>query len=109
MPEIPDEKDRRVYPRVQIDREARAVLKEDVVEGAVGDISAGGIFLRTDMQLEIGQEVNLEIEGMSTVSGRVSRTLDGGFVITLALGSEEEDRFLAEVMQIQNNLEQEES
>lgn len=105
MPEIADERDRRIYPRVKIDRDAKAILEEDVIEGAVGDVSAGGIVLRTDMQLEIGQEVNLEIEGMSTVSGRVSRTIEDGFVISLALAPEEQDCFLAEIMQIQNNIE----
>lgn len=106
MPEIAEDSDRRVYPRVDLDKEVRAILQEDVVEGAVGDISAGGIALRTDAQLEIGQEVSLEIEGMTAVNGRVSRSLDDGFVVILDLAEDAQDRFLAEVMQIQNKIDQ---
>ena len=104
MPEIAEDDDRRIYPRVEIDRDVQARLQEDIVEGAIGDVSAGGIALRTDTQLEIGQEISLEIEGMSLVTGRVSRALDDGFVVQLALEPDEQDRFLAEVMQIQNGI-----
>lgn len=104
MPEIAEKEDRRIYPRVEIDRGARAHQQDDIVEGAIGDVSAGGVALRTDTQLEIGQEVSLEIEGMSMVTGRVSRALEDGFVVQLALEPDEQDRFLAEVMQIQNDI-----
>ncbi|MCG8511098.1 MAG: PilZ domain-containing protein [Rhodospirillales bacterium] len=97
-------KDRRVYPRVEIPHMAQAVTEDDFVNGAVADISAGGVAIRTVEVLEIGQEVNLEIEGMSTVRGHVMRTLENGFVVSLDLDDDERDQFLAEVMQIQNNI-----
>lgn len=97
-------KDRRVYPRVDIPKSAKANADEASVEGAVGDVSAGGILLRTDDKLELGQEVLLEIEDMSPVSGKVSRVTECGFVVALELPRDAEDKFLAEVMQIQNNI-----
>lgn len=104
MSEVADERDRRVYPRVEIQKIAQATAEDEIVNGAVGDISVGGVAIRSLEVLAVGQEVNLEVEGMSPVRGRVMRTLDNGFVVSLDLGEDEKDRFLAEVMQIQNEM-----
>jgi len=60
--------------------------------------------VRSDVGLEVGQEGELQIEGMSPVMGRVSRALDDGFIVSLGLGRDEEDRLIAEIMQVQNNI-----
>lgn len=104
MTEFNDDRERRRYPRVGIARSVRARTRKNVVEGAVGDVSVGAIKIRSDAALEIGQEVELEIEGLSTVTGHVSRALDDGFVVSLGLARGEEDRLIAEIMQIQNGL-----
>lgn len=96
--------ERRRYPRVGLTKAVRAKTREDIVDGAIGDVSVGAVKVRSDAGLAIGQEVELEIEGLSTVSGRVSRTLDDGFVVSLGLKRDEEDRLIAEIMQIQNDL-----
>jgi PilZ domain-containing protein len=83
---------------------AQAIFDDEFVNGAIGDISAGGVAIRTVESLAIGQEVNLEIEGISAVRGHVLRALDDGFVVSLDLGDDERKHFLAEVMQIQNNI-----
>ncbi|MBL6945449.1 MAG: PilZ domain-containing protein [Rhodospirillales bacterium] len=99
--------ERRVFPRVDIERDVNGSAGLDVIEGAVSDVSIGGIALRTDAELEIGQLVVLEIDDMSPVAGEVFRATENGFVITLDLDLEDEDKFIAEVMQIQNNLDPE--
>ena len=104
MAKLGEGKDRRVYPRVDIPKSAKANAEKESVDGAVGDVSVGGISLRTDVKLELGQQVNLEIEDMSPVSGKVSRVTEYGFVVALELPRDAEDKFLAEVMQIQNNI-----
>jgi len=66
----------------------------------VQDVSTGGIAVRTNSVLEMGQEVNLEIEGISTVAGRVVRVFDGGFVVSLDMEAEARDRFFEDVDRI---------
>lgn len=108
MADINDDRERRRYPRVGLAKTVRARTKKDVVEGAVGDVSVGAIKVRSDASLMVGQDVELQIEGLSPVSGRVSRALDDGFVVSLGLGQADEDRLIAEIMQIQNDIQPEE-
>lgn len=104
MVDFSEEHERRRYPRVEMAKTVRAKARGAVVEGAVGDVSVGAIMVRSDTTLAVGQEVQLQIEGLSPVAGRVSRSLDNGFVVSLGLGPEDEDRLIAEIMQIQNNI-----
>ena len=104
MATINEERDRRRYPRVGLAKAVRARAGKDVVEGALGDVSIGAVKVRSDVSLAVGQEVELQIEGMSPVMGCVSRALDDGFIVSLGLGRDEEDRLIAEIMQVQNNI-----
>lgn len=104
MVDFTEENDRRRYPRVGIAKTFRAKSRETIVEGAVADVSVGAIKVRSDVALPVGQEVHLQIEDLSPVAGRVSRILDDGFIVALGLGREDEDRLIAEIMQIQNNI-----
>ncbi|MBL6945388.1 MAG: PilZ domain-containing protein [Rhodospirillales bacterium] len=97
-------KERRIFSRVDIEKDANGNAGDVLIEGAVADVSVGGIALRTDADLEIGQEIVLEIEDMSPVTGSVSRATDSGFVVALDLSGDAEDKFIAEVMKIQNDL-----
>ena len=107
MTEFNDQKDRRLHPRVEIPGLARALTEEGVIEGSVGDISAGGAALLAEKFLEEGEQLSLEIEGLSPLDGEVTRTFDDGFVVSFELSSDEQDRFLAEIMQIQNGIDAE--
>lgn len=95
-------KDRRSHPRHALPKAASALTDDDVVDGVIRDISVGGIALRTDEALEIGQVINLEIEGMAGVAGRVIRSLDDGFVVALDLDADGNDAFIAEMMRIRD-------
>ncbi len=97
--------ERRIYSRVDIEKDASGTAAGEFIEGAVADVSIGGIALRTDAELELGQQIVLEIEGMSRVFGEVFRVTDQGFVVSLDLPRDDEKKFIAEVMKIQNNLE----
>jgi len=107
MTEFNDETDRRLHPRVEIPGLARATTEEGVIEGSVSDISAGGAALLATRLLEEGEHLNLEIDGLSPLDGEVTRTFDEGFVVSFELSSDEQDRFLAEIMQIQNGIDAE--
>lgn len=107
MTEFADETDRRLHPRVQIPGKVRATTDQGVIDATVGDISAGGVALLADALLEKGRELSLEIDGLTLLDGRVTRSLDDGFVVSLELSADDEDRFLAEVMQIQNGIDPE--
>lgn len=95
-------KERRNHPRYDLPKSASARTDADVVEGVIRDISAGGVALRTDERLEIGQPINLEIEGLKGVAGRVVRSLDDGFVIALDFEDDGGDDFIAEVLRIRD-------
>jgi hypothetical protein len=107
MTEFNDETDRRLHPRVEIPGLARAMTEEGVIEGTVSDISAGGAALLAERLLQEGEQLSLEIEGLSPLGGEVTRTFDEGFVVSFELSSDEQDRFLAEIMQIQNDIDAE--
>ena len=102
--DINEEHERRRYPRVEIAKAVRARTKKDVVDGAVDDVSVGAVKVRSAACLMVGQDVELQIDGLSTVSGRVSRSLDDGFIVSLGLEQADEDRLIAEIMEIQNDI-----
>lgn len=63
--------DRRRAPRVIVDREARFRVGDLVLNGRVLDIGVGGIFLRSDLLVEIGERGLVEVEGLQPVGARV--------------------------------------
>ncbi|MBT3359989.1 MAG: PilZ domain-containing protein [Rhodospirillales bacterium] len=104
MSETGSGRDRRLHPRVEIQRDVDVRDDQNVIDGVVLDISAGGISIRSDADLEPGQEIVLDIDGMSDVAGKVLRATDNGFVVSLHLSPNAQDVFIADVMRIQNDI-----
>lgn len=63
--------DRRRMPRVPVDREASLRVGDLRLPGRVLDVGAGGVFLRTDLLVEVGERGQLETEGAAAVAVRV--------------------------------------
>lgn len=97
-------KERRNHPRYDLPKPASASTGDEVVEGVIRDISAGGVALRTDERLTIGQQINLEIDGMMGVTGHVVRSLEDGFVVALDLDDDDGANFVAEVLRIREEV-----
>lgn len=99
------EGDRRVYPRFRIERTLRALANEDFRIGRLEDVSAGGAVVHLDEVLEEGTEVTLDIEDLGSFTGHVSGpSRDGMVPIKFDNDQEAEDRLIAEIMKIQNDI-----
>ena len=75
--------------------------------GTLIDISASGAAIELAAPLEgldnpftAGDEVEIEIEGMSPLIARVSRVLDKGIAFNFSPGKVAEDQIIAEIMEI---------
>ena len=103
-----DPLDQRRYPRVAISKSLRARADSYEAEGSLIDISAGGaaVGLADDLDFDAldNLEVELDIEDMTPVDGRIARSFDEGFAVVFDLDQAEEDLLLAEVMQIHNDM-----
>ncbi len=103
-----DPLDQRRHPRVAISKSLRARAANYEGAGSLIDISAGGaaVDLADDVDFDPSDdiEVELNIEDITPVSGRIARSFEEGFAVTFDLDQEEEDLLLAEVMQIHNDM-----
>lgn len=102
MAESDNDAERRRHPRVSISRPAHAKSGDDEREALVRDISAGGAALEVEADWEDGDYTEINIDDLSPLGGYVTRTFDDGVAVEFDLDEEEEDRLLAEVMEIQN-------
>ncbi len=103
------DQNRRRHRRTAVTRPVRAKSGSREHLGATKDISVGGAALELDGKLEDEDLVELDIENMSPVSGRVARWFDDGFAIEFDIGEDEEARLLAEIAQIHDTIESEEN
>ncbi len=103
------DRDRRRHHRTAITRPVRAKSGAQEHLGATKDISVGGAALELDGKLEDEDLVELDIENMSPVSGRVARWFDDGFAIEFDIDEDEEARLLAEIAQMHDAIESEEN
>ncbi len=98
---------KRRHARRTISRPARAVAGARELTGAVTDLSAGGAALHLDFPAENFDEdalIDLYIEDMDPLPGHLARTFEDGIAVEFDLDEAEEDRLLAEVMEIHNAL-----
>ena len=100
------ENERRVYRRINIERVLRATDADGELRlGRLKDVSAGGVAVHLDEPLEEGAKVTLEIEDLGSFSGRVSGpSRDGLIPIAFDNAKEDEDKLLAEIMRIHNDM-----
>ncbi len=80
MTEPPD-RDRRKCERYELKKSVRAETGGREVEGHVRDISASGVALNIDLNLNNDDFVQLHINNVGDVQGRVTRTFEGGFAV----------------------------
>ncbi len=95
--------DKRRHARRAISRPARAVAGARELTGSVKDLSAGGAALRLDSPAENLDEdalIDLYVEDMEPLPGHLARTLEDGIAVEFDLDEAEEDRLLAEVMEM---------
>ncbi len=98
---------KRRHARRAVSRPARAVAGARELTGTVTDLSAGGAALHLDSPAENLDEdalIDLYIEDMDPLSGHLARTFEDGIAVEFDLDEAEEDRLLAEVMEIHDAL-----
>lgn len=104
MAESDNDAERRRHPRVSLSKPARAKSGDEERDALVRDISAGGAALEVEVDWENGDYAEINIDDLSPLGGYVTRTFDDGVAVEFDLDEEEEDRLLAEVMEIHNSL-----
>jgi hypothetical protein len=98
------DRERRRHPRVPIERKMRGRSRGRIFEGSMVDISASGASFNAPVDPDENAEIEMDIEDISPLSGRIARVLDDGFAVEFDLNADEEDRLLAEVMEIYNDV-----
>jgi hypothetical protein len=96
---------KRRHARRAVSRPVRAVAGARELTGAVTDLSAGGAALHLDSPVEDLDEdvsIDLYIEDMAPLPGHLARTFEDGIAVEFDLDEAEEDRLLAEVMEMHN-------
>ncbi|MDP6805678.1 MAG: PilZ domain-containing protein [Rhodospirillales bacterium] len=101
--------EKRRHPRVRVDKPVRAKAEGREHSGSLTDISAGGAALRVTAEIDEETEVELDIEDLRDLSGRVARVLDDGFAVEFELDEDEEDSLVAEIMGIHDAIRSEET
>ncbi len=97
--------DKRRHARHAISKPARAVAGSRELAGSVTNMSAGGAALQLDSPAEDVDEdalIDLYIDDMEPLPGHLARTFEDGIAVEFDLDEAEEDRLLAEVMEMRN-------
>ena len=108
MADSNSDRDRRRHRRIAVSRRVRAKSGAREHEGLTKNISVSGAALELDAELEDEDLVELDIEDMSRLSGRVARWFDDGFAVEFDIDEDEEARLIAEIAQIHDAIETEE-
>ena len=98
--------------RVAIDQNITVVSNDGIPKAAhITDISSTGVaveFHRSNndppYRLDLGQNVDLEPDDMSGLSGEVVRVYDKGVAVVFDLDEVNEDLLISEIMGIQNGI-----
>ena len=96
---------KRRHARRAVSRPARAVAGTLEIAVTVTDLSAGGAALHLDSPAENLDEdalIDLYIEDLDPLSGHLARTFEDGIAVEFDLDEAEEDRLLAEIMEMHN-------
>ncbi len=98
-------KQERTHLRVNFDGGVTVLLGDDERRGNVNDISAGGMSVNfpskeagNDISFERGDSVTLDVDELSSVSGRIVRADKHDIAIRFDFDQKLEDRLLAEIM-----------
>lgn len=87
--------------RYPLKRRYKANVNEKKIEGEIEDISASGVALKVPpdslFNIENDQFIELQIENIGNVSGRVARTYENGFAIAFEPDQKETDKITAEI------------
>ena len=84
--------DRRIDPRIAYPKRIHARAKEAEAEGQVQDISTSGVALLTGTHLDNNTFVQLHIDGIGPMKGRVTRTYPKGFAVQFDADEEQQER-----------------
>ena len=99
-----DQADKRRHRRVSVAKSVQARTDSRQIQGSVKDISASGVALSVDAEVENESQVELDIEDLSPLSGTVARSYDDGFAVEFDLDEEEEDRLLSELTELHDTI-----
>ena len=92
--ESPDD-DRRRYKRIDLELSLRYLVDSgEEQKGQTLDVSAGGLSVKSDAKVELGQHIILYIEELDRVEGKVVRVFDGGFAVEAKLSDKGRDRLV---------------
>ena len=104
-------KQERSHLRVNFDGGVTVFQGDAELRGSVVDISGGGISVRfppetsaLDAAIERGGVVTLNVDELSTISGRIVRVDTNEIAVRFDIDQKLEDRLLAEIMVITNHL-----
>ena len=90
--------DQRRHPRIAFKKSVQTRSKNARKKGSLKDISASGAAISVDLDVKKDDMVQIDIEDMSPLSGRVARSFDDGIAVEFDLDEDEEERLLAEMM-----------
>jgi hypothetical protein len=100
--------EKRRHARHAVDRAVNAVSGGRKHKGRLRDISASGAAIQTDGELDADAHVEIEIEDMEDLSGRVARSFDDGFAVEFELEDDDEDYLLDEIAALDDAIRREE-
>ncbi len=80
--------ERRVETRMRYRRPTRAKAADIKIKAESLDISGGGAALQSSVVLDNNTFVQLHIEGIGDLKGRVARSYDGGFAVKFEANAE---------------------
>ena len=104
--DVPSEKRRHV--RHPVDKSVNGVSGGNKHQGRVRDISASGASIQTEADLDADELVDLEIEDMEELSGKVARSLDDGYAVEFDLDDDDAEYLLDEIASLDDAIRQEE-
>ena len=96
--------DRRRLPRYQLEERVRVRVRSGEVEheheGRLKDVSGGGALLDLGVPLENDVFVELHVEGLGRLPGRVVRGRENEIAVKFTIGEEEEERIARKIEKI---------
>lgn len=97
--------ERRRYPRYRVKKGARTRSETHEHRGAVRDISASGAAIEPKAGMQQGEPVEVDIEDVGVFTARVTRVPDDDiFAVEFDIDEEEEERLIAELTQLNDDL-----
>lgn len=101
-------KERRRHPRYRVRKSTRTRSASQEHRGEVKDISASGAAIEPKAGMQQGAPVEVDIEDFGVFSARVTRVPeDDVFAVEFDLGEEEEERLIAELTHLNENIDSE--